>query len=306
MKNQSNDDRIYHHLKNSNGINLTYNRRATMARKIKNQDTTEAPEATEATATVVESEEQRLLKLALENGTLEELKDAEGTSEKLALLITVYTSLKAVLGDESPATINALANLKAYEPEKVKKAKKDKVDKEPKFNEGKEVRAILTAANDAEGDIKDYSGLDALQSDDRVSEELKTAITTFRTLQQIEGIPEQALEMAYNVLLFWGKKTKTGTTSGERAPQQRTAPHQVEFDGAKYPNLSAALRAAGYDNKILDSEDGTKPKSWNDAWNKVSAQFKKGDEATHEEKVFTRHWLTAEQSEQSEQSEQAE
>ncbi len=262
-------------------------------------EATEATEATEDQANdesehdegtqqepVALTEEQILLQEALEKGTLADLQGNELVTEKLFMLITVYTSLLGVLGADSPATVNALNNLKAYEPDKVKKAKKEKGEKIPKFNEGKEVRAILNA--ESVDDAGKLYKIKALQADERVSEELKVAITTFITLLGIDGIPEQAVELSRDTLLGWGKKVKS--PSGDRAEPVKQPPYGIVVDGDEsvvYKNRTEAVRALGYDKKTFvgDSKISTELKAWQSITRGLHSE--KG-EATYEGHTFKR------------------
>lgn len=248
-------------------------------------DESEHLEDAEATAL---TEEQVLLQEALEKGTLADLQGNELVTEKLSMLITVYTSLLGVLGADSPATINALNNLKAYEPDKVKKAKKEKGEKIPKFNEGKEVRAIF--GDEALDDAGKLDKIKALQDDERISEELKVAITTFITLLGIDGIPEQAVELTRDVLLGWGKKGKVKSSSSDRAEPVKQPPYGIVVDGDEsvvYKNRTEAVRALGYDKKTFvgDSKISTELKAWQSITRGLHSE--KG-EATYDGHTFKR------------------
>lgn len=211
--------------------------------------------------------------------SLVQLQNDEELPEDLSTLITIFVTMHKMLGDDAVATQSARENLLSYKPPKVKKAKKAKEPKEKAFKEGKFIREIL------EGDDV-QAGLEAALSDERISQELNVAITTYLTLKDA-GVPEAVLEVAYNAL------TKSKKSTGERGTLVRSAPHNISVGDETYPTLSAALRSQGITKEEIDEESG-KPLVWNKAWSAITSQFRKGDEAEYDGNIYTRVWLSEE------------
>jgi hypothetical protein len=183
------------------------------------------------------TEEQIALNVAINDGTLSALRDAETTSGALVTLITIYMALQGAIGDEAGATVNALANLKAFQPAKVKAAK---VPKEKAFNEVKALKDAMADEHDA------VAALDILVTDERISEDLKNAIITYTTLLHIDGIPQAITDGAWETLGNFGRKGKSGTrvASGPRVA------FGIEVDGVVYGALTAAIKAQGITKEI--------------------------------------------------------
>ena len=222
---------------------------------------------------VVLTEEQHLLIAAPESDNVVEslsvLKDDEGTTEKLAQLITVYVALHGALGDEAGATINAHKNLVTYKPAKVKAAKKPKepkAPKEPKFNE----RKALTEALDTDT-------LSTLIDDERISEELKNAIITYTTLRGLD-LPEAIINAAKATLASFGKGSKGGTSG----PRQTFG---VEVNGVVYATLTSAIAAQGIE-KIITGEN--KSDDADIAWRTIRPRLIKDGIANYNDATYTK------------------
>lgn len=220
------------------------------------------------------TEEQHLLIAALESddviGNLSVLKDDEGTTEKLATLITVYIALQNALGDDAGATINAHQNLVNYKPAKVKAAKKPKepkAPKEPKFNE----RKALTEALETDS-------LDTLVDDIRISEELMNAIITYTTLRDLD-LPEAIVDAAKATLASFGRKGTTRT--------QNTEAYSVEVNGVVYSTRSKAVRAQGFGAELVMVGDKER-KAEDLVWRSISSQFNKNDTAVYDNVTYTK------------------
>lgn len=215
-----------------------------------------------------QSREEVLLRTALEDNTTDELQDNDDISEDLTILVTVYNSLRNALGDEAPATIAARENLSTY-TSPIVKVKKVKIVKEKAFNEVKELHKALSGISD-EGESLVQQSLNDLLSDERISSELHTAITTYLTLASLD-LPDTIIDSAYNTLASFGGKRKT--SSGDRKPMQFQSPYEIEFNGTMHDTLSAALRAAGFTKDVVDEKG--KPVEWDRTWVRVMAQIKK-------------------------------
>ena len=221
------------------------------------------------------TEEQHLLIAALESddviGNLSVLKDDEGTTEKLATLITVYIALQNALGDDAGATVNARQNLVNYKPAKVKAAKKPKEPKAPKerFNERKALAEAL------ETDSLSTSGL---IDDERISEELKNAIITYITLRSLD-LPEAIIDTAKITLAKFGRKGTTKT--------QNTEAYSVEVNGVVYSTRSKAVRAQGFGTELVMVGDKER-KAEDLAWRSISSQFNKNDTAVYDNVTYTK------------------
>jgi hypothetical protein len=216
------------------------------------------------------TEEQHLLIAALESDNVVEslsvLKDDEGTTERLAQLITVYVALHGALGDEAGATINAHKNLVTYKPAKVKAVKKPKAPKEPKFNERK---ALIEAL--------DTDTLSTLIDDERISEELKNAIITYTTLRGLD-LPEAIINAAKATLASFGKGSKGGTSG----PRQTFG---VEVNGVVYATLTSAIAAQGIE-KIITGEN--KSDDADIAWRTIRPRLVKDGIANYNDATYTK------------------
>lgn len=221
---------------------------------------------------VVLTQEQQLLIAALESqdyvlANLSVLKDDEETTEKLATLITVYIALQGALGDEAGATISAHQNLVNYKPAKVKAAKKPKAPKEPKYNERKALAEAL-----------ETDSLSTLIDDERISEELKNAIITYTTLRSLD-LPEAILDTAKATLVSFGRKGKSGGTTG---PRQTFG---VEVNGVVYATLTSAIAAQGIE-KVITGEN--KSDDADIAWRTIRPKLIKDGIANYNDATYTK------------------
>jgi hypothetical protein len=246
--------------------------------------------------------EEQQLAVAIEEGTLEEFKESSECSEQLAILITVYLSLQSALGDDAPATQAALNNLTTFESGKVKPVKEKKPPKEKVFNEIKELRKALSAEiiTDEDGAIISdmHTALYTLEEDERITPELLTALVSYRTIYNNDSLPDAVHNYAFNTLQSFGGKRKTAT--GDRKPMQFQPEYEIEVvgDEARYPTLSAALRAAGFAQTTTDADGKV---IWAHAWSRVMNQIKKNQSGTYilpetgVEYTFVQHFLDAEE-----------
>ena len=221
------------------------------------------------------TEEQHLLIAALESddviGNLSVLKDDEGTTEKLATLITVYIALQNALGDDAGATVNARQNLVNYKPAKVKAAKKPKepkAPKEPKFNERKALAEAL-----------ETDSLAILEQDERISEELKVAIITYTTLRGLD-LPEAIVDAAKAILASFGRKGKSG--GGISGPRQSFG---VEVNGVVYATLTSAISAQGI-TKAISGEN--KSDDADIAWRTIRPKLIKDGIANYNDATYSK------------------
>ena len=151
-------------------------------------------------------------------------------------MIATFLALSTALGADAGATKHAYKNLWNYKPEveKVAKAKK-----EPAFNERAAIKTAL-----AEGK------LDELLKDERISADLNVAIVTYQTLANVEGLPEEVLTAAKSTLESFGSKSKSGRTIS--GPKEA---FHIEVNGVSYTNLTVALRAKGYGDKLVGEKN---------------------------------------------------
>jgi hypothetical protein len=271
------------------------------SKKIKEEVQEQEPQQEPQQGVINATDEELALGNAINTDTLEAFKDEEICSEQLNILITVYLSLKQDLGSDAPATIAAFGNLESFESATIKAKKPKKEPKEKAFNELRELRSALAAPiveDEDDNMVSDmHTALSALLADDRVSEELKAAITTYNTIRGNADLPAAVTDYAFSTLELFGGKRKT--SSGDRKPIQFQPPYEVEVNGERYSNLSDAIRSIGYDQKTLD--DNGKPTAWNQAWSKCMAQLKKEGKAvwpvagTEDNVTLVRHWLTDEE-----------
>jgi hypothetical protein len=246
--------------------------------------------------------EEEQLAVAIEEGTLQEFKESSECSEQLAILITVYLSLQSALGDDAPATTTALGNLTTFESAKVKPVKEKKPPKEKVFNEIKELRKALVAeiVENEDGELVSdmHTALATLEADTRISPELHAAIVTYNTIRSNPDLPQEVVNYAFDTLQSFGGKRKTST--GDRKPMQFQPEYEIEVvgDDARYPTLSAALRAAGFTQTTLDADGKV---IWAHAWSRVMNQIKKQQSGTYTlpstgvEYTFVQHFLDAEE-----------
>ncbi len=242
-----------------------------MARKQKEVQeevvTNEEPTAEEPTAEEPTAEEPTAEETALEHAlaqddvvaALTELK--ETATGKLPAFIATYIALKNALGDESPATQNALSNLQTYKTEVGKPAKEAKAKV---FNEK---TALATALKEG-GDLK------ALQDDSRISEKLKALLVTYSTLAAIEDEAlAPSVELAFSQLRAYASKSKSlsnknSTRLGQTSVRLKTK--VVTKDGQTFvaATLAAAIRLLGNEDKEYVLK----------AWKQIgTAKFKAGE-----------------------------
>jgi hypothetical protein len=259
---------------------------------------------------IPQTEEETALQAALHAGTLEDFQSDPLCSEHLNILITVYQALKP-LGEDSPAFQAAEQNLVEYKSPKTKAPKTP--PREKVFNELRELRKALSAevvTNEHGEVISDmHTALGSLESDDRISAELKAAITTYNTIRTNKSLPQPVQDYAFNALSSFGGRRQS---NGDRKPMEFQPPYEIEFSGNFYDSLSEALRAAGF-NK--DTIENGKPVMWNRAWTKAMTQIRKSGTATitnpeavetpDEELVFVRHLIEEQEGAETEETEAA-
>ena len=240
-----------------------------MARAKKEQ--TEQTEQTTEQPEVEKSPEQVAIAEAIENDTLQELHDAEGTPDDLKTLIVVYQSLLGALGAEAGATIAARTNLESFQPKKVK-AKK--APKEKAFNEVK-------ALKDAMGTETPLESLATLVEDERISEDLKNAIITYTTLAGLT-LPEGILEAAWATLGNFGRKGKA-RTQNPSGPREH---FKIEVDGVTYDTLTGAIRAQGIGKEEVTTASGKVTTGEDLAWRKIRGPLIAKGEVEYEGKTY--------------------
>jgi len=242
-----------------------------MARKSKTVVEETVVEETVVEETVVEetvvelSPEEVAIQAALDSDDplteLNTLADSENCSEILNTIIGTYIALLNALGEDAPATQRALENVVTFKPAKLKTKRAKKV---PKFNELKILRDSIKNDN-----LKEVT--DQMLENDRVSDELKTEIITYNTLKDI-GADEAVVVNAYNNLINFGKKRKTGGTTTR-------ATFNIKAGDFIHGSLCGALEA----NRILKtnmapSVEGKKDHSEQDAaWRTIRPKLLKGE-----------------------------
>ena len=202
---------------------------------------------------------------------LTELK--ETATGKLPAFIATYIALKNALGDESPATQNALSNLQTYKTDVVKPAKEPKAKV---FNEKTALAAALKEQLPESEDVqKDITPkLRELQEDARISEKLKALLVTYLTLAAIEDEAlAPSVELALTQLRAYASKSKSlanknSTRLGQ--PSVRLKTKVVTKDGQTFvaATLAAAIRLLGNEDKDYVLK----------AWKQIgTAKFKAGE-----------------------------
>lgn len=195
-------------------------------------------------------------------GALTQLRDGDVPSDVLKTVISTFLALTNALGADAPATQHALTNLQNFKSAKVKAAKGPKAPKEPKFNEVAELKKVLA---------EEAPNFQSLLDNDKVSDALKIAITTYTTLAGLDNIEQAVVDAAKEALANFGSKGKRKTSSGP------TEEFNVESDGVTYKNLAAALRAHGHDNEVIDLGDGKKARRIDIAWRAVRGKLLAGE-----------------------------
>jgi len=248
-----------------------------MAKKAKVvQEETEAGQAEETTQEVVLTAEELAVNeaLAADNhiGALTELAESELSGPILKTIIKTFIALTNALGSEAPATQHALSNLSNFKSEVVK-AKKERAKKEPKFNEVAELKKVLA---------EETPNFESLMGDERVSDVLKTLITTYTTLSGIEGMDEAVVANAKANLAMHGGKGRKRAASTNPVEE-----FHVESEGVTYKNLAAALRAHGHDNDTIE-KDGKQIRKIDLAWRAVRGPLLKDGKGEFDGKTYTK------------------
>ena len=209
---------------------------------------------------------------------LTDLRDSDVPSDVLKTIISTFLALTNALGADAPATQHALSNLQNFKSAKVKAAKgpkAPKAPKEPKFNEVAELKKVLGSE---EPDFQ------SLLDNDKVSDDLKVAITTYTTLASIDGIDQSVVDAAKTTLANFGSK-------GRRKASGPTEEFNVESEGVIYKNLAAALRAHGHSNDLVDIGDGKSARKIDIAWRAVRGKLLAGElgtEVNHAGHTYTK------------------
>lgn len=227
---------------------------------------------TEGTQELAQTEEEAALTGALTQddvvAALTALK--ETATGKLPALIATYVALKNALGDESPATQNALANLQSYKTEVDKPAKEAKAKV---FNEKTALSVALKEPVEGSSDTV-VAKLEALKNDARISGKLKTLLVTYSTLVAIEDEAlAPSIELAFAQLRAYASKSKSlsnknSTRLGQ--PSVRLKTKMVTKDGKTFvaATLAAAIRLLGIEDKV----------EVHTAWKKINTtKFKAGE-----------------------------
>lgn len=250
-----------------------------MAKKAKEEVVEQAEvEQQEAQAVELTAEEQAVqdaLSADDHISALTSLRDSDVPSDTLKTIISTFLALTNALGADAPATQHALSNLQNFKSAKVKAPKGPKAPKEPKFNEVAELKKVLA---------EETPNFQPLLDNDKVSGELKIAITTYTTLAGLDGIEKSVVDAALATLANFGSK-------GKRKVSGPTEEFNVESDGVTYKNLAAALRAHGHDNELVDIGDGKKARRIDIAWRAVRSKLLAGElgvAVEHAGKTYTK------------------
>jgi len=242
---------------------------------------------TEATQELAQTEEAALTQALAQEDVVTALTELKETATgKLPAFIATYIALKNALGDESPATQNALANLQTYKTDVVKPTKEHKAKA---FNE----KTVLAAAlKDTVGSVEGQDVIEKswqeklkdLQSDERISEKLKALLVTYHTLASIEDESlAPSVELALTQLRAYASKSKslankTSTRIGQPSVRLRTK--VVTKDGKTFvaATLAAAIRLLGNEDKEFVLK----------AWKQIgTAKFKAGETIEFEGHKFS-------------------
>ena len=208
------------------------------------------------------------------DASLTALQTAEGTPERLGNMILTYIALKGALGESAGATVSAKENLFAFTPDAVK----EKTVKEKAFSEVSELKKVLSLPEE-EFD----AALTVLSEDERVSDALKSKITTYTVLKGLEGEAYAGpLADAKQALVFYGRKT-TNRQAG--APKQKVL---IEYNGLVYPTFTSALQEAGFvRGKLVHDDKNNQICELELAWRKSRLKLLKDGTVTYKEHVFT-------------------
>lgn len=242
-------------------------------------------EAVEQEAVEQEAVEQEVIELTAEEqavqdalaaddhlAALSDLRDSDVPSDVLKTVISTFLALTNALGADAPATQHALSNLQNFKSAKVKAAKGPKAPKEPKFNETAELKKVLA---------EEVPNFQPLLDNDKVSDALKVAITTYTTLASLDGIEQAVVDAAFAALTNFGSKGK------RKAPSGPTEEFNVEFDGVTYKNLAAAVYAAGYTKELNDKKQRECDVAWRAIRGKLLAA-KIGESVEYDGKSYTK------------------
>ena len=205
---------------------------------------------------------------------LEALKAAETTSPVLVTVISTFLALTKALGSDAPATQHALNNLQNFKSAKAKAPKAAKATKEPKFNEVAELKKVLA---------QETPDFQPLLDNEKASDALKVAITTYTTLAGLDGVDQSVVDAAKAALASFGGKSRKASTTVEE--------FNVESEGVAYKNLAAALRAHGHDNELVELGDGKKARKIDIAWRAIRPKLLAGEIGTavdHGGKTYTK------------------
>jgi len=217
---------------------------------------------------------------AIDKG-FEDIGNAEGCDEILKTIISTYFALKTALGVEAIATGIQFNNIVNFKPSK-KKAPKAK--KEAKFNEVKVLRAIFKDVEDPDTDT-DLTEVKVLLDDDRISDELKAAITTHFTVAEMD-LSDDVKELALDALLNYGRKRKSGGGGGTNV----RATYNIRAGDLVYSNLCAALQANGLTKDVIipSAKEGGKDTTEQDlAWRTIRPKLNKGEVITYDEVEYS-------------------
>lgn len=247
-----------------------------MAKKVKEvQEEVQAESVEQETAfelTIEEQAVQDALSADDHITALTDLRDSDVPSDVLKTIIGTFLALTNALGADAPATQHALTNLQNFKSAKVKAAKGPKAPKEPKFNEVAELKKVLA---------EESPNFQPLLDNDKVSDALKIAITTYTTLASLDGIEQAVVDAAKATLANFGSKGKRKASSGP------TEEFNVEFDGVTYKNLAAAVYAAGYTKELNDKNQRECDIAWRAIRTKLLAA-KIGDTVEYDGKSYTK------------------
>lgn len=225
-----------------------------MAKKTKEevveQETVEQTEVEQTEEVIELTAEEQAVQDALSAddhiAALTNLRDSDVPSDVLKTVISTFLALTNALGSDAPATQHALTNLQNFKSAKVK-AKGSKAPKEPKFNEIAELKKVLA---------EESPNFQPLLDNDKVSDLLKIAITTYTTLAGLDGIEQAVVDAAKETLANFGSKGRRKASSGP------TEEFNVEYDGVAYKNLASAIYAAGYSKDLNDKNQRECDVAW--------------------------------------------
>lgn len=231
-------------------------------KKVEPQESSGEEQATVTPLTVEEQAVQDALSADDHLSALSALRDSDVPSDVLKTVISTFLALTKALGVDAPATQHALTNLQNFKSAKVKAPKGPKAPKEPKFNEVAELKKVLA---------EETPDFQPLLDNEKVSDALKIAITTYTTLASVEGIEQSVVDSAKAVLVSFGSKGRRSASTGT------VQDFNVESEGVTYKNLAAALRAHGHDNEVIELGDGKRARRIDIAWRAVRGKLLAGE-----------------------------